>query len=82
MKEVISEGNLELVDEFFADEYISRPPETRETLHGPEEVKEWLSMSRNAFSDIDVKIEDVIAEGDKVVQRRLFTATHDGEFRD
>lgn len=81
VEEAINEGNPNVIDGIFAEDYVSNPPEARETLHGPEDLKEWLSRSRDAFADIDVKIEDVIAEDDKVVQRRLFTATHDGEFR-
>lgn len=78
-KRFFTEGKLELLDEIFAADYVSRHPTAPGPLHGPEEVKEWLSMILNAFSTIDVTIEDVIAEDDKVVQRRLFTGTLNGE---
>lgn len=79
-EEVFTEGKLELIDEIFADDYVSKPPSASEPLHGPEEMKEWVSRIRDAFSAIDVTIEDVIAENDKVVHRRRFNGTIDGEF--
>ena len=33
-----------------------------------------------AFPDLHVTIEDLIAEGDKVVSRNTVTGTHDGEY--
>lgn len=40
----------------------------------------WTALLR-AFPDIHVAIEDVIAEGDKVVVRNTVTGTHQGEYR-
>ena len=37
-------------------------------------------MFRSAFPDLNVTVEDSIAEGDKVVQRLSQTGTHEGEF--
>lgn len=78
-EEIFNEGNLDLVDEIFADDYVSRPPEASEPLHGPEELKEFISKFRSAFPEFQVTIKDSIAEDDKVVQRRKFTGTHKGE---
>lgn len=79
-EEIFNEGNLDLVDEIFADDYISRTPEAPEPLQGPEELKEFISKFRTMFPDFEVTIVDDIAEDDKVVQRRLFTGTHEGKF--
>ena len=35
---------------------------------------------RQAFPDLQVTVEDVIAEGDKVVARNTVTGTHQGEY--
>lgn len=48
-EEIFNEGNLDLVDEIFADDYVSRPPEASEPLHGPEELKEFISKFRTGF---------------------------------
>ncbi|MBF6331897.1 ester cyclase [Nocardia transvalensis] len=34
-----------------------------------------------AFPDLHVRIDDMIAEGDRVVVRLWFTGTHDGQFQ-
>ncbi|HVW39853.1 MAG TPA: ester cyclase [Amycolatopsis sp.] len=52
----------------------------------------WLAATRGeaerlheilfaAFSDLQVRVDDMIAEGDRVVVRLWFTGTHDGEFQ-
>jgi steroid delta-isomerase-like uncharacterized protein len=40
----------------------------------------WVVLLR-AFPDLRVAVEDVIAEGDKVVCRNTVTGTHQGDFR-
>jgi steroid delta-isomerase-like uncharacterized protein len=40
----------------------------------------WVTLLR-AFPDLHVAIEDVVAEGDKVVYRNTVTGTHQGEYR-
>ena len=49
--------------------------------HGLEEYKQRVSSVRNAFPDIHFTVDDVIAEGDKVVHRWTLVATHKKEFR-
>ena len=36
---------------------------------------------RNSLPDLHVSVEDMIAEGDKVVTRSLFRGTHRGDFQ-
>jgi predicted ester cyclase len=40
----------------------------------------WMRIERTAFPDASYTIDDVIAEGDKVVLRVSFTGTHSGPF--
>jgi len=40
----------------------------------------WVTLLQ-AFPDLHVAIEDVLAEGDKVVYRNTVTGTHQGEYR-
>lgn len=47
---------------------------------GTQAMKEVLAVLHRAFPDINVHIEDVIAEGDKVVTRNTVTGTHQGEY--
>ncbi len=47
---------------------------------GPDVYRRVLEMTRMAFPDLHFKIDDQIAEGDKVVTRFTFTGTHMGQF--
>ncbi|MFC7213509.1 ester cyclase [Saliphagus sp. GCM10025334] len=79
-EEVISKGNLDLIDEIIADNYVEHNSARPEPLHGPDAVKEYVSMLRTAVPDIHCGVEDLIAEGDMVVRRDRATGTHEGEF--
>lgn len=71
-------GNLDVIDEYFDDDFVSHNP-VMDDVHGPEEYKEFVSMFRSAFPDMEVSVEDQIAEGNKVVDRHTAKATHEGE---
>lgn len=79
-EEVISEGNLDLIDEIIADDYVEYNSARPEPLHGPDEVREYVSTLRTAVPDIRCGVEDLIAEGDMVVRRDRATGTHEGGF--
>ena len=75
LEQVFNEGRSDLIEEFLAEEFDSHtnlPP-------GPEGVKMFYAVSIGAFPDQHTTIEDVFAEGDKVVVRATFKATHQGE---
>lgn len=78
-EEAWGEGNLEVIDEFLAEEFVSHNSAVPEDVHGPEGYKETIRMFRSAFPDLEVTIEDSIAEGDKVVLRVSQSGTHEGE---
>lgn len=65
----------EIVDESFVSH--STPPGLPP---GPEGVRIWANVFRNAFPDIQSTAEDVIVEGDKVVERFSASGTFLGEF--
>jgi steroid delta-isomerase-like uncharacterized protein len=49
-------------------------------LRGTEDFKQrWVSMFRTAFPDLQLSVEDQIAEGDRVVTRYTGRGTHQGE---
>ena len=47
---------------------------------GPEEIKQRLAEAIKAFPDVHFNIEDIVAEGDKVVVHFTFRGTHKGVF--
>jgi steroid delta-isomerase-like uncharacterized protein len=78
-EEFFIQGNLDKADEFFSPDYVNHDPAAPKDRHGPEELRQFLSMYRNAFPDMQFSIEDVIAEGDQVVVRWTLRGTHQGE---
>src|ERR671911_2112318 len=60
-------GNLDAADELFVPDYV-------------EAAKQEAAEFRRGFPDVVSTIEDLIAEGDKVVARWRARATHRGEY--
>ncbi len=54
------------------------PPQQAPGLDG---IKQTFRMMSTAFPDTHATLDDVIAEGDRVVVRLTIRATHQGEFR-
>jgi steroid delta-isomerase-like uncharacterized protein len=79
IKEFWNQGNMELLDEFWAPNYVNHDPSNPE-VRDLEGFKQWVGMVRNAFPDLNVNVDDLIAEGDKVALRWTFRGTHKGEF--
>lgn len=78
LETVIGEGHADLVEEFMAEGI---------ELHGTglapglTALEEWVAMLDAAFPDRQVTIDDVVAEGDKVVIRTTLTGTHQKEMQ-
>ena len=76
--EVWNKGNLAIVEEVFASEWIwHAPPGMPSNREG---LSQMAAGFRAAFSDIHTTVDDQIAEGDKVAWRWTFQAHHTGEF--
>lgn len=79
VEEAFNEGRLDVTEELVASGYVGHDPSLPEEVRGPAGVKEVIAGYRAAFPDIQVTIEDQIAEGDLVVTRWRATGTHQGE---
>ncbi|WP_396613231.1 ester cyclase [Haloferax sp. S1W] len=79
-EEVASEGNIDLMDEIFAEDLIDHLPAPFGEMRGREAAKEQFKQLQTAFPDLEVTVEDVIAEEDTVAARVTWRATHEGEF--
>ena len=75
---VLNEGRLDLIDELVAADYIGHIPCVDRDVIGPNGVRQLVSSYRRVHHDLYVKVEDQIAEDDRVVTRWLATSTHDG----
>ena len=79
LEEAFNEGNLGVVDELFASDYVLHDPANPEEISGPEGRKQFVQMYRSAFPDTHITVEYQIAEGDEVVTRWTGRGTHQGE---
>ena len=77
--EVANQGNLDLIDELFTEDFVEHeefPGLTRDR----EGVKQFFAMFRAAFPDATFTVENVVAEGDLAVANVMVSGTHQGEF--
>jgi predicted ester cyclase len=79
VEEIINQGNLDLIDELYDENYIGHMPP--DEIRGTEGQKQLFSGFRNGFPDLKATIEDQIAEGDILASRQTITGTHKGEFQ-
>jgi steroid delta-isomerase-like uncharacterized protein len=77
--ELWNTGNLSVADEIFTPNYSHHDPSSPDFGRGPDSEKRRASLYRNAFPDIHLTIEDVIAEGETVMTRWSCRGTHKGE---
>jgi steroid delta-isomerase-like uncharacterized protein len=70
-----NEDDLALVDEVYAPSY-------RGHFNGEDKamLKQRIEMTRLAFPDLQVSVDDQLAEGDKVVTRWTARGTHQGTY--
>ena len=75
--EIFNQKNLAAIDEYFAPNVVdhSLPPGLPDEIEG---VRQNITMFLGAFPDLRLTIEDMIAEGDKVVTCWRLHATHQG----
>jgi predicted ester cyclase len=76
-------GDIEVlaktIDELVAPDAVIRTPLPIDAT-GAELLKQVWAMLLRVYPDIHLTVEDLIAEGDKVVARNTVTGTHQGEF--
>ena len=77
-EEVATGGNVDLIDELLAEEYVEHGPFGGET-RGAEADKEQMRAMLAAVPDFEAIVEDVVAEGDTVAMRVTLRGTHEGE---
>jgi len=78
VEEVYNQGRLETLDEIVAPEIVVHDAGRPAVAPGLEGVKQVVSGNRAAFSDFHWTIEDLLADGDRVILRASTTGTHTG----
>lgn len=70
--------NHAVIDEYVAPDFVRHAPNTPP---GREGVRAFFAMLTSAFSDLDYRVEDMLADGDKVCWRWELHAKHTGPFQ-
>ena len=74
--EVWNRGRVEAIDEMLAGHAVIHG--LGADAHGPDGFKAFHSAYRDAFPDVTIRIDDIVAEGDMVAVRWSGTGTHGG----
>src|SRR5437868_6186043 len=76
-EEVINQKNLAALDQFVS------PTAVNHTVPSglPQKPSQLLSLHLNAFPDLKATVEDLLADGDKVIAMVSYRGTHQGAFR-
>jgi len=77
--EAINTGNLENLKDLVADDVKDHDPAPNQGP-GPQGYIDFFTMMRNAFPDMKVEVEQLVADDDNVAFAYTLTGTHKGDF--
>ena len=78
-QELFGDGDLAVAAELLSEDFLDHeaPPGTP---RGPQSAAGTVRWLRSGLSDIEYTVEEVVAEGDRVVLRTMMQATQDKQF--
>jgi steroid delta-isomerase-like uncharacterized protein len=76
--ELFTQGDLDVADAVFASDYVGHDPSLPQPIRGPAEFKRFVTMYRTAFPDLELTVDDQLADGDLVATRFTARGTHRG----
>ncbi len=80
-EELIGKGNLEIVEEILAEEYIVHAGENE--LSGLSSIKQSVAQLRTSFPDLRiVEVKFLAQDADTIVWQRTLEGTHEAEIHD
>lgn len=77
---MINTADKKLAEELISSSAAFFTPVSQEPLYGAEGYLSVVYFMRSGFSDVQWKLEEIIAQEDKAAVRWTLTGTHDGEF--
>src|SRR5919199_4859131 len=72
-------NNMAVFDDLFAADFVNHDP-TQPAARDLQALKALCMPQHAAFADVRVTIEDLVADGDRVVKRFTLRGTHTGDF--
>jgi steroid delta-isomerase-like uncharacterized protein len=79
VEDVINQGRLDRADDLVALDFVELDPLPGQQ-QGREGLKDVIGGMRAAFPDLHWVLDEVVAEGDRVVSRFTWTGTHRATF--
>ena len=77
--DMINKHDLSMINEVVSDAFVAN--EFGMEFKGPEALKRAFTVGFAGFPDLHYRIDDMVAQGDKVAVRYTRTGTHKGEYR-
>jgi steroid delta-isomerase-like uncharacterized protein len=77
--EVWNQGELDVLDELLAENYINHTPSFGSPPPGPGGLKPIVAALRRAFPDLHYEVEDIVATEEAVAIRVRMSGTHKGD---
>ncbi len=78
MSEAWTRGNLDIIDELVASDYVMHDPSQPGEIRGREALKQYIVAFRTAFPDLQMAFDDMVVENDSVATRVRLKGTHNG----
>jgi steroid delta-isomerase-like uncharacterized protein len=79
-EELWAERKPETADKWFTPDLTFQTTIQPEPFRGPDGFREFYGQISGGFPDYDIKVDDVVAEGNKVVLRFTFRGTNNGDY--
>jgi steroid delta-isomerase-like uncharacterized protein len=77
--EIWTTGELDRLEDYVAADVVHHDPYDPRGADGIEGHRKTIALNREAFPDMEITIEDQIAEGNRLATRWTSTMTHTGE---
>ncbi len=78
--DAVNAGNLDAFDDLISEAFIEHEEFPGLPTRGPAAPKAVIGMFMAAFPNLNMAVDDTLADGDKVVVRGTMSGTHQGEF--
>lgn len=79
IEEVANRGNFAAADELLADDVVEYENLPEGLPPNGDGIRQLFRMLRIAFPDLNITIEDLLSDGNKVIARVTLRGTHRGE---
>lgn len=81
-EEVWNKGRADAIEEMFDENGIAHglSDDPSKPITGPRDYRPFYTIFRQAFPNLKIVVEDMVAEGDKVAARCSVRGKHEGDF--